>query len=125
MIGSLTNFLIYIPVLNIIVCQAKPVTPLETMYLYTNFKFRCSKVRVIPFISIEDELYIRNLTLFHVGGGYMPPYHILAIFSGSTYPRRPQLYSKFRFCNCRTPEIGFGSKKFPTTAHERPPKSDG
>ena len=47
------------------------------------------------------------------GGGHIcPPYHISAIFSGRTYPRRLQLYSKFKFCNYRAPEIGFGSKKF-------------
>ena len=49
----------------------------------------------------------------HGGGGHIcPPYHISAIFSGRTYPRRLQLYSKFKFCNYRAPEIGFGSKKF-------------
>ena len=59
------------------------------------------------------------LTLFHAGGGHIcPPYHISAIFSGRTYPRRLQLYSKFKFCNYRTPKFGFGSKKFSYGAWE-------
>ena len=48
----------------------------------------------------------------------MPPYHISAIFSGHTYPRRLQLYSKFNFCNCRTYKIGPVSKKFSYAAWE-------
>ena len=54
------------------------------------------------------------MTLYHAGGeGHIcPSNHISAIFSGRTYPRRLQLYSKFKFCNCRTREIGFVSKKF-------------
>ena len=52
------------------------------------------------------------------GGAYMPPYHISAIFSGRTYPRRLQLYSKFKFCNYRTHKIGPGSKKFSYGAWE-------
>ena len=66
------------------------------------------------------------LTLFYAGGegAYMTPYHISAIFSGRTYPRRLQVYSKFKFCDYRTHKIGPGSKKFPT-ARESPPKSAG
>ena len=45
-------------------------------------------------------------------GHICPPYHISAIFSGSTYPRRLQLYSKFKFCNYLTPKIGLVSEKF-------------
>ena len=45
-------------------------------------------------------------------GQICPPYHISAIFSGSTYPRRLQLYSKFKFCNYLTPKIGLVSEKF-------------
>ena len=52
------------------------------------------------------------------GGLYAPPYHISAFFSGSIYPRRLQLYFKFKFCNYVTPEIGFGSKKFSYSAWE-------
>ena len=54
-----------------------------------------------------------NLTLPHARkGAYMPPYHISAIFSAHTYPRRLQLNSKFKFCKYRAPEIGSGSNKF-------------
>ena len=54
------------------------------------------------------------LTLFYAEGAYMPPYHISAIFSGRTYPRRLQVYSKFKFCNYRTHKIGLGVKKIST-----------
>ena len=47
------------------------------------------------------------------GGAYMPPYHISAIFSRHTYQGTLKAYSKFKFCHCRTPKIGFGSKRFP------------
>ena len=46
------------------------------------------------------------------GGAYMSPYHISAIFSGSTYPRRLQLCSKFKFCNYLAHKIGLVSEKF-------------
>ena len=46
------------------------------------------------------------------GGHICPPYQVSAFFSRRTYPRSLQLYSKFKFCNCRAPQIGFGSKKF-------------
>ena len=49
------------------------------------------------------------LTLFFA---YVPPYHILLIFSGRIYPRRLQVYSNFKFCNCRTYKIGPRSKNF-------------
>ena len=54
------------------------------------------------------------LTLFYAGGGghICPSYHIAAIFSRRTYRRRLQVYSKFKFCNCRTYEFGPGSKIF-------------
>ena len=59
------------------------------------------------------------LTLFYAGGGHIcPPYHISAIFSGRTYPRRLQLYSKFKFCNYQTHKFGPGSKKFSYGAWE-------
>ena len=43
----------------------------------------------------------RPLTLFYT-----------AIFSRRTYPRRLQVYSKFKFCNYGTQKIGFGSNRF-------------
>ena len=52
------------------------------------------------------------------GGHICPPYHISAIFSGRTYPRRLQVYCKFKFCNYRPYEIGPGSKKFTYGAWE-------
>ena len=72
----------------------------------------------LEFISSSQTMLTIKLTLFPVGGHICPPYHILAIFSGSTYPRRLQVYSKFKFCNCRTYKIGPGSKKFSYGAGE-------
>ena len=56
-------------------------------------------------------LSLKGITLIYVGGDICPPYHISAIFSGSTYPRRLQLYSKFKFCNYLTPKIGLVPEK--------------
>ena len=53
------------------------------------------------------------------GGGHIcPPYHISAFFSGRTYPRRLQVYSKFKFCNYQTHKMGPGSKNFSYGAWE-------
>ena len=58
-----------------------------------------------PFLNII-------LTLFHAGRGiYAPPTTFRQFSPGRTYPRRLQLYSKFKFFKYRAPEIGFGSKK--------------
>ena len=59
------------------------------------------------------------------GGGHIcPPYHISAIFSGRTHPRRLQVNSNFKFFNYGTHEIGPRSKSFPT-ARGSPPKLVG
>ena len=42
----------------------------------------------------------------------MPPYHISAIFSKSTNPKKLQLYSKFKFCNYLAAKIGLVSEQF-------------
>ena len=55
--------------------------------------------------------FIKMLTLLMQGGIYAP-YYISAIFSRTTYPRRLQLYSKFKFCNCLIPKLGLVSKIF-------------
>ena len=53
-----------------------------------------------------------NINPIPRGEGHIcPPYHISTIFSGYTYRRRLQLYSKFKFCNYLTPKIGLVSEK--------------
>ena len=54
---------------------------------------------------MKDEVGV-NPILRGGGGIYAPPYHISAIFYGRTYPMMLQVYSKFKFCNCRMPKIG-------------------
>ena len=65
-------------------------------------------------INFKTSIHSGYLTLFL----FQPTKHISAIFFGRTYPRRLRLDSKFKFCNCRTCEIGPGSKKFPYGAWE-------
>ena len=67
----------------------------------------------ITFKSYIESRQITPINPIPRGEGHIcPPYHISAIFSGSTYPRRLQLYSKFKFCNYLTPKIGLVSEKF-------------
>ena len=82
----------------------------------------CLKIIKYCWTSLNEKNHLMDaLTLFYAesnptyftrGWAYMPPYHISTIFSGHTFPRRLQVYSKFKFCNNRTPKFGFGSKKF-------------
>ena len=63
-----------------------------------------------------------ELTLFHAGGGiYAPPTTFRQFSPRRTYPRRLQVYSKFKFCNFQTFETGFRSKNF-SMAQGRLPK---
>ena len=84
---------------------------------WTYFRQCCIDVLNRP-LSIRISLLCLLNPIPRGGGAYMPPYHISAIFSVRTYPRRLQLYSKFKFCNYRTREIGFGSKKISYVALE-------
>ena len=74
-----------------------------------SLKRRREKVTLIS--SERYEIVIFN-PILRGGGHICPPYHISAIFSGRTYPRRLQVYCKFKFCNYRPYKIGPGSKKF-------------
>ena len=65
-----------------------------------------SQLSASNFIFVTHSIQFLYLTRFHA------PYHISAICSRSTYPRRLQLYSKFKFCNYLTPKIGLVSEKF-------------
>ena len=65
-----------------------------------------SQLSASNFIFVTHSIQFLYLTRFHA------PYHISAICSRSTYPRRLQLYSKFKFFNYLTPKIGLVSEKF-------------
>ena len=56
--------------------------------------------------------FIPSFNSIQCGKGHICLHHISAILSRSTYPRTLWLYSKFKFCNCRTPKIGLVSEKF-------------
>ena len=91
-----------------------PLQDLGTI-LFSNSKI-C--IYYVSLLIIEFVCSI-SLTLFHAGGGiYAPPTTFWQFSPGRTYPRRLQVYSKFKFCNCRTYKIGPGSKKISYGAGE-------
>ena len=76
---------------------------MQMLIFHSNFK------DVIPF---EDNSHLAIvvccITLFHAGGHR---YHSNPFFGITTWPRRLQVYSKFKFRNYRTPKNGLVSKK--------------
>ena len=66
----------------------------------------------------KNTAFQKMSTLFRAGGIHAPHTTYRQFFSRRTYPRRLQVYSKFKFCNYRTLKIGPGSKWFSYAAVE-------
>ena len=73
---------------------------------------------IFVYVKVNNKSMILSMFNPILRGGGIYAHHISAMVSGRTYPRRLQVYSKFKFCNYRTHKIGPGSKKFSYGAWE-------